>query len=168
MLTKALAVIAEEPKTRKVGHWLDKLPRGLKPFDRTVGEALVARGVLGEQEGKVLGLFSTTRWPERDPQPEQQLRAELRDALLGESEPTTRVLLLCGVLDPYGMIDRLVAKPERKRARSRAKEFAEQAESSDAISAGIGASVRAAQAAVMAAVVASTAATTASAVAGSN
>jgi golgi phosphoprotein 3 len=160
LLAKAQAAVRDEPKHKKAGHWLSALPRALKPFDRTVGESLVERGVLGEEQGKVLGIFSTTRWPERDPEPERALRAELRDALLSEAEPSARVFLLAGLLSQYGMVDRLVDKPDRKQARARAKDLSKLAESTDAISKAVGDSVRAAQAAMMAAVIASTAAST--------
>ncbi len=160
LLERAAGAVRTQAKEKKVLHWLAALPRALKPFERTIGESLVERGVLGEEHGKVLGLFSTTRWPERDPQPEAELRAELRETLLGETEPSGRVLLLAGLLDQYGMVDRLVGKPDRKQARARAQQLAKLAESTDAISQAMGESVRAAQAAMMGAIVASTVATT--------
>ncbi|MHA3703971.1 GOLPH3/VPS74 family protein [Jatrophihabitans sp. YIM 134969] len=158
LLARAQQVVREQDEPRRVGWWLSTLPRRLKPLDRTVGESLVERGILGEEQGKVLGIFSTTRWPELDPEPERQLRAELADALLQETEPTPRVLLLAGLLSHYGMVDRLFEKSDRKRARTRAGELAELAESSDAVSRALGESVRAAQVALLAATVATNAA----------
>ena len=165
LLRRAAAALREQEKTRSVSWWLARLPRELKPLDRSIGESLVERGILGEEQGKVLGIFSSTRWPELDPAPERALRAELRDALLGTADPSTRVLLLIGLLHHQGMVDGLVDKPDRKRARRRAGELVKIAESSDAISEAIGDSARAA---TMTAITTATMAATTAAMVSSN
>lgn len=160
LLVDALAAITGDDKTRDVGHWLYQLPRKVKPLGKRVGASLVEQGILAEEQGKTLGIFPTTRWPERDPAPEQELRAELHDTLLGDREPSARVLMLVAVLHQSQLIDKAFEKSDRKQARARAEALAKQAESSDAVSHAVGESIRATQAAVMATIIASTAAST--------
>ena len=71
--------VVDDPRPAK--HWVGKLPGRLKPIKGTVADALVARGVLDERRHKTLGLIPSTRYPELDPGPEQELRARLRAAL---------------------------------------------------------------------------------------
>ncbi|HEX2416239.1 MAG TPA: GPP34 family phosphoprotein [Thermoleophilaceae bacterium] len=61
-----------------------------------VAEGLVARGVLAEERGRMLGLISRTRWPAADPEPERALRERLADGLGGRAEPQAREALLMG------------------------------------------------------------------------
>ena len=161
LLDRAALAIDDEPEPRPVARWLGALPKALKPLDKAVGESLVTRGVLEEQHEKTLGLFNSTRWPQRDPEPEQRLRSDLFGVLVEGAEPTPRDLLLAALLYQHGMIDGLVDKPDRKAARTRAKDLAARAESGDSLSKALGESVRAAQAAIVAATtVATTAAVT--------
>lgn len=159
LLARAVEVIAAERKPPTVRGLLGTLPRALKPLAETVGRSLVERGVLAEERAKVMGLFPTTRWPERDPGPERRLRERLHQALVTDVEPEPDAVVLIGLLRQYNLVDGLVARDERKGARRRAAELGTLAESGDAVSKAVADSVRATQAAVMAAIIASNAAT---------
>ena len=105
--------------------WVDRLQRELRPLHEQVARGLVEQGVLTEERSKVLGLFPTTRFPEADPLPERELRARLLDVLVSGRAPDEEEALLVGLLEPLGLVDRVVPKEDRRRARSRAKEVGE-------------------------------------------
>lgn len=126
-----------------------RLPRELKPLTGAVARPLVERGVLAEQRVKVFGMFPGTRFPEADPGPERMLRSRLCDVLLGEQAPQEQDALLLGLLEPLGLVDRLVERHQRREARKRAKEVATTGIAGSAVSA----AVRDIQAAVMVAVI---------------
>src|SRR4051812_22499312 len=67
-LVTAFAVLSAEPRDARKA--IAALVKALKPIKATVAAPLVAAGVLDEQRHKRLGLFTTTRFPERDPSPE--------------------------------------------------------------------------------------------------
>jgi hypothetical protein len=80
------------------------------------------------------------------------LRSRLGEVLLGGRAPREQDALLLGLLEPLGMIDRLVKghpRPQRREARKRAKEVATQGIAGSAVAQ----SVRDIQAAVMVAVI---------------
>jgi len=166
LLADALQAITAEKKHRSVSTWLTLLPSRLKGLDKHVGRALAERGILGEEKAEVLGIFPSTRWPERDPMPERQLRARLTDVLLERAEPAADDIALIALLQSHSMIGGVVDKPDRKQARKTAEVLRKQAEKGDVVSKAVGQAVRATQAAVMASVIAASAAASTAAVTG--
>jgi len=120
LLASALAeLLQSEPRTAK--QWVIQLPKALKPLGWQVGRSLVERGVLEQQNGKVLGLFPTTRWPQVDPAPEQEMHRRLTDVLVDGAEPDPRTALLISLVSSQGLVRQFVDKEHRKQAESRAK-----------------------------------------------
>jgi hypothetical protein len=156
VLRHAVAAVAGESKPRDVRWWVDHLPSRLQPFLPRVAARLVDTGVLAREQHKVLGIFPTTRLPERDHAPEAQLRERLRAVLLGEVEADADDAELVAMVDALGMVGSIVGRDARKEAERRAKALAESAELGEAVEK----AVKAAQDAVMAAVIASTVAAT--------
>jgi hypothetical protein len=156
VLRDAVAAIGGESKPRDVRWWVDHLPSRLQPFLPRLAARLIDTGVLTQEQHKVLGIFSTTRLPERDHGPEAQVRERLRAVLLGEIDADADDAELTAMVAALGMVGSVVGRDRRKEAERRAKALAESAEVGDAV----GKAVKAAQDAVMAAVVASTVAAT--------
>lgn len=155
----ALEAIRRDEKRRNAKAWVGRLQKELKPLRRQVADGLVRRGVLEQQHRRRLGLFETTRYPERDPEPERRLRAGLAEVLVGGREPTTEQAMLVSLLHAYDLVKRVVSKEGRRGARKRTKELAK----GDAIAAAVGSTVSDVQVATVTAVIAATAATGASA-----
>ncbi|MGH8919664.1 MAG: GOLPH3/VPS74 family protein, partial [Actinomycetes bacterium] len=152
VLARAATAIAASRRPRTATSWVGRLPRELKPLISTVAHPLVDRGILAEARVKVLGLFPSTRFPAADPDPERMLRSRLCDVLLGGHVPQEQDALLLGLLEPLGLVDRLVAGHpwhQRRKVRKRAKEVATQGIAGSAVSQ----AVRDIQAAVLVAVI---------------
>lgn len=149
VLAQAATAIAASRRPRTAKSWVGRLPRELKPLTGTVARPLVERGILAERRVKVLGLFPSTRFPEVDPGPERMLRSRLGEVLLDGRAPQEQDALLLGLLEPLGLIARLVERHQRREARKRAREVATQGIAGSAVSQ----AVRDIQAAVMVAVI---------------
>jgi hypothetical protein len=162
VLADAYSEIDRSDRPRDANHWLNRLPKALKPLRRRIAEDLVARGVLGEERHKTLGLFSSTRYPELDPGPERELRARLRAVLVDGAEPDPHTALLLGLLAPLELVGHLVEREHRKAAKARAQEVADRG----AVGTAVADAQRAAQAAVIASITAATVASTTAATAG--
>jgi Na+-transporting methylmalonyl-CoA/oxaloacetate decarboxylase gamma subunit len=117
--------------------------------------------VLDEQRHKRLGLFATVRYPELDPVPERELRADLRAVLVAGAEPSAFIASLLGLLVPMELVGRVVSRDERKAAVAVAKEVAERGAVGDAVKAVV-------QQQINAAVIAATVAATTAATSGSS
>jgi hypothetical protein len=154
LLALAHAALLHSSKPRTAQHWVNRLPAALKPLGSQIGQSLAERGVLAEQHRKVLGLFTTTTWPELDPAPEQELRHRLTGVLVAGISPDARTALLISLLSPLGLIRGLTDKENRRHAQSRAKEIAQECATATTTSAAVSRSVQAVQASiVMAAIV---------------
>lgn len=157
LLAEVWSTVAADERGHRPVHWVTGLPRALKPIRRRVGESLVRRGILGEERDAMLGIFTRTRWPERDPEPERRLRAELAAVLVDGADPGLRLGPLIGLLEALGLTRRLVAadlgREQRGQVRARAREIARGQKDGSGIPAAVNASVRDVQAAIMAATV---------------
>jgi hypothetical protein len=157
LLRAAYDHIATSDKRRNAKGWVSRLPRELKPIDDRIAGGLVERGILRREDGKVLGLFNSPKFPEADAGAEADVREGVAAVLRSERQPTPREAMLISLLRSYDLVPKLVAKEDRKAAKARAKEVADEGVAGKAVSD----TLKATEAAVLAAVVATSAATTA-------
>ncbi|WP_175008920.1 GPP34 family phosphoprotein [Cellulosimicrobium sp. TH-20] len=80
----------------------------LRPAARAVA-ALAERGVLRREEGRVLGIFPTTRWPAADSRHEDAVRADLRRVLVEGQPPDARAAAIVALLAATGQAGRVLA-----------------------------------------------------------
>ncbi|MCW2852517.1 MAG: family phosphoprotein [Nocardioides sp.] len=118
VLVDALATVAE--KERSAQDLVTRFGKGLKD---SLGDRLVARGVLERREDKVLGVFSRTRWPAADSTHEDAVRRQVTAVLVEGVAPDPRtgalVALLHAVSQAHKVVDHrgLSAHEVRKRAK---------------------------------------------------
>ncbi|MHA7133404.1 GOLPH3/VPS74 family protein [Oerskovia turbata] len=72
-------------------------------------DGLVARGLLRREEGRILGIFPTTRWPAADSRHEGELRRTLTRVLLDDAAPDERTGALVAILAATGQAGRVMA-----------------------------------------------------------
>lgn len=161
LLADAGEAVRGSGKPRDAKHWVQRLPKALKPLRSRLAERLVEAGVLRKERSKLLGLFPRTRYPEADPATEEALRSRLTAALVDGAEPEPRTALLVSLLVPLDLVKAVVPKEHRREAKRRAKEIADRG----IVGTGLDKVVQELQAAVMVSVIA---ATTASSAAASN
>ncbi|MGW5848674.1 GOLPH3/VPS74 family protein [Streptomyces sp. NPDC055254] len=92
----------------KVTAWLTKDNR--KVLDATVA-SLRERGLVGQEQRKVLGIFPVRRFPEVDGSVERELRARLQEVVLRRAEPDDRSAGLIALL--HGAKLHRLAFPDR-------------------------------------------------------
>lgn len=138
---------------------------GTKKLRQRVSEALVHKGILRAEEGRVLLVFPRTTYPTSNPRPEWDIVQRLRDAIFsdaGDVDPRTAVL--AGIAHATSMLAPVFGRKEIKARKRRIEALGESVVvdgTRDAVRATKSA-VEATQAAVMAAVIAATAASAAS------
>ena len=122
VLREAYEVVAQRPRTAQ--DLVDRLGKGVK---ERLADRLVERGVLRREDGRVLGLFPRTRWPEVDSTHEEQVRRALTAVLVQGAEPDERTGALVALLSALDKAHRVVDRDglSSREVRRRAKEIAQ-------------------------------------------
>ncbi|OII02727.1 GOLPH3/VPS74 family protein [Curtobacterium sp. MCBA15_005] len=115
VLDGVVGSIAAAGAPRKAKWWVSRL--GKRQLRDDVFAGLVELGVISVEQGKVLGLFPTTKHPERDGAPEALLRSGIADVLAGRAGPTPFSAAVIGLLDAtntlrkqFGAVDKDLVK----------------------------------------------------------
>jgi golgi phosphoprotein 3 len=125
VLNDAVRLLAAAKRRRKIQHWIGKLAMQ-KELKRKTAAALCDQGILEAEEARVLFLFSTTHYPERDPEPERQLIARLERAIFEEGdEVDARTALLISLTHRSGMLAIPFGRKALRKRKARIKEITE-------------------------------------------
>ncbi|WP_158880697.1 GOLPH3/VPS74 family protein [Amycolatopsis anabasis] len=113
---------------------LGELAPGLR---RRLLDGLAARGVLTEEAGATLGVFTTTRWQVGDPGHVAALRGQVHEVLVEGEDPDERTAALIALLATIDVLHKVVEAPDRSLLAMRAAHVAEDAWHADAVEAAI-------------------------------
>jgi hypothetical protein len=83
VLDETVRLIAAAKRPKSLETWVSKIA-GIRKLKHKVANGLCAKGILREEEAKILGLFKTKRYPELDPEPEKELIARLDAAIFSQ------------------------------------------------------------------------------------
>lgn len=152
ILAEGLACLRQSKRDRKMDHWVQSLATKIAKLSDRLLARLVEKGILKEVEGKVLWVFTVSRYPTDDPRAEQDVRKRIRSTVLENRKADTRTVLLLSLVEACDLIPELFAKQEVKQAKATIKRLTEE----EPVGAAIDNTVQAIQMALMAAISAST------------
>lgn len=158
VLDAALTRLAQH-KPRRAQETLRPLGKDLRP---ALLDRLVRAGILRREDGTVLGVFPTTRWPAADVAHEAEVRTGIRDCVAAGRTPTDREAALVSLLQAVDRVPLVVGDvglPKRD-LRRRAKTIAQGEFAGEAVRRAIAELNAAVVGAVTAASVAATSAST--------
>ena len=160
---ESIRALLRETPGKKIRYWVQRLPRKLRDLRQQWLDALVARGTLEHRESRVLFIFPVQRYPERDGQPERDIRARIDAVLLHGNTPDPRTAMLIQLAGACRLLRAMYPRDQQKRIQAREKELRNLP-----IAEGVDAATRAAisaaaTAAAMAAITAATAASSSAA-----
>ncbi len=123
LLDGILGTIRSSKRTRNLKHWVGRLGRSGGKIKKDLLARLVQKGVLREEEHRLLWVFPVWRYPETDPRPEYRIRERVRAGILGAVPPETRTAALISLVHACDLTGVLFDKGERREAKRRAKEI---------------------------------------------
>ncbi len=106
-------------KPKPLDHWVGKFVN-IKNLKHRVAVRLCDRGILREEEGKILLVFTRTIYPETDPRPEQEIIERLRRAVFTDTRDLDpRTVVLVSLANSAGILKVVFDKKELKRRKER-------------------------------------------------
>lgn len=139
LLDECLQLIGDSAKPRTAQHWVSTIS-GLKDLKDRIAQQLCRRGILCEDEDKVLFFFTRKIYPQVDPRPEQELIQELRNAIFSDAgEVSGHTAALVAVGNSTGLLEANFSRRELKDRKQRIKEIANGDVSGPATAAVVGA-----------------------------
>ncbi len=95
VLDECLDKVAQSKRRATLTAWVQRFG-GVKALHHRVARSLIEKGILREDEGRILFLFTRRTYPELDPRAEQAIRMRIEGAILAETatvDPRTSVLI---------------------------------------------------------------------------
>ena len=125
ILVECLELVQAAKKRKKAAQWVMKFAN-LKDLTKRVARQLVAKGILREDQDKVLGMFRRTIFPERDGGPERDLIERLRHAIFTSStQVDERTVVIAVLANATSLLPRIFAKKKLKERKQRLQNLAE-------------------------------------------
>lgn len=124
LLDETLALLQTTRTDQPAGYWLGELAWRHRDLQERVLQRLVDKGVLKVVDRKVLWVFAARRYPLMDDREVKEVRARLRDLILGADIPDPREAVLVGLVNACGLFDGIFTEEELPRVRPRIAQLA--------------------------------------------
>ena len=106
-------------KPKPLDHWVGRFAN-IKNLKHRVAARLCDRGILREEEGKILLVFTRTIYPASDPRPEQEIIERLRRAVFTDRRDIDpRTVVLVSLANSAGILKVVFDKKELKARKDR-------------------------------------------------
>jgi golgi phosphoprotein 3 len=123
VLDGPLARIAAVPGGHSTADWLDQL-RAQGPEIRAAAIArLIERGILRSQNGRVLWVFESRRYPLVDGRQQQEVKLRIAQLLLSDDIPDPRDTMIVALAEACGLLRRVFSDEELRRSRDRIRQI---------------------------------------------
>ncbi|MCP4727295.1 MAG: GPP34 family phosphoprotein [bacterium] len=156
ILDECLDMIGKEEKLKDLRHWIFRFS-SVKNLKNKLAQSLSRKGILKEDEDKVLLIFTRKIYPETNPLPEQAIIKRLENAIFTDSqEIDPRTVILISIANQTGILRVVIDKNELKNRKKRI----EQITNGEVIGKAAKEAIEAVQAAVMVACIMPTVITT--------
>jgi hypothetical protein len=124
LLDECLAAIAGAKKPTSAQTYVSKFAMLGHLKDRAA-ERLCGKGVLREEEGKILGIFPTRLYPELDPEPEKRIVRRLSHAIFGDDPRLdARTIVLVSLAHHAGLLSPVFGAKETRSRKTRIEQIA--------------------------------------------
>ncbi|MFC1493382.1 GPP34 family phosphoprotein, partial [candidate division KSB1 bacterium] len=123
VLDECLDMVVREEKLRDLRHWVFKFS-SVKDLKNRVAQSLSNKGILKEDEDKVLLIFTRKIYPETNPLPEKEIIKRLENAIFTDSqEIDPRTVILISIANQTGILRVVIDKTELKNRKKRIEQI---------------------------------------------
>jgi len=124
VMDEALQKIADKKRPDTIKNWVSRIAQ-ISKLKHKVAKQLVADRIVKSEDKKVLWIFSYKVYPELNPEPEQQLRTDMRRLVIDNPiEVDPRISLLVALAKSANLLKTMFSKDELKNHRERIDKIA--------------------------------------------
>ena len=124
ILDEVLARIAASETERPTERWLSDLREDAGALRGRLIDRLVGQGILERVEDRVLGMFSTWRYPVVDDRADREIRHRIVNILFSDEIPDPRDVMIVDLVVACGLLETLVHARYVKTVRPRVEQLA--------------------------------------------
>ncbi|WP_174612741.1 GOLPH3/VPS74 family protein [Virgibacillus ihumii] len=118
-LDSVLTEIKQSDKSKKVDDWINRINSKMGQLRQDMIQLLVEKGILKEEEKKILWIFNQSTYPTDQKIPEQEIRNRVHASLFGDKKPNARTAMLLSLIKSCNLVDEVFSKAEKKEATKR-------------------------------------------------
>jgi golgi phosphoprotein 3 len=119
LLDETLAALRDAPAVQPASFWLKNLAAESGRIEQRVLESLMAKGVLRQENRRVLWVFDVHRYPLTDDREVKEVRSRLRELIASEDIPAPRDQALVCLANACRLLDDLFSKHDLERLTPR-------------------------------------------------
>ncbi|MFC2157662.1 GPP34 family phosphoprotein [Acidobacteriota bacterium] len=149
LIDECLNKVVQAKRRQQLAIWVSRFAT-VKKLKHRMAERLIQKGILREEEDKVLGIFTRKVYPEFNPEPERKLMQRLEQAIFTDAQDIdTNTVVLLSLVKNAEYLNKLF---DKKRLKTR-KDRIEQVINGELTGKATQAAIQAMQAAVMVAAI---------------
>ena len=118
-LDRVLDAMAQRGDLTSVQQWIDEIFGRRDDLEGEALASLIRQGILRHEKSKRLWIIDVERFPMVDNRPQQDVRLRLADAVLADSIPDTRDIMLVSIAEPCGLLGYVLTHAQISARRPR-------------------------------------------------
>ena len=103
-LDHVLTAMAQRGEITSVRQWIEEISYRRVDLEGEALASLIRQGILRHEKSKRLWIIDVERFPMVDNRPQQDVRLRLAEAILSDSIPDTRDIMLVSIAEPCGLL----------------------------------------------------------------
>jgi hypothetical protein len=118
-LDRVLAAMARRGDSTSVRDWIEEIYYRRDDLEGEGLAALIRQGILRHEKSKRFWVIDVERFPVVDNLPQQDVRLRLADAILSDTIPATRDIMLVSIAEPCGLLGYVLTESQLQSRRER-------------------------------------------------
>ncbi|MGA2196471.1 MAG: GPP34 family phosphoprotein [Bryobacteraceae bacterium] len=118
-LDRVLAAMAQRGDLTTVRQWIDEIFHRRDDLEGEALSSLIRLGLLRHEKSKRLWIVDVERFPMADDRPQRDVRLRLAEAILSDTIPDTRDIMLVSIAEPCGLLGYVLTEAQLAARRQR-------------------------------------------------
>jgi Golgi phosphoprotein 3 len=116
-------IVEDKNEQRSIRDWIDRLAPEAERVRELSLQRLIERGILREEEGRFLWVFSTRRYPMVDDKEQTEVKLRIAQLLMSDDIPEARDIAILNLADACGLLHEIFSNQELSRLEERIEQL---------------------------------------------